>query len=62
MSRIGDYIRDTKAEMHFVSWPTRHQALIYTALVIGIATIVSLFTAGFDYVFTKLLNLFTSNY
>lgn len=60
MSRLGDYIRDTQAEMRFVSWPTRKQALIYTALVIGIAGLVSLFTAGFDLVFTELLNLFIS--
>ncbi len=60
MSRLGEYIRDTQAEMKFVSWPTRRQALIYTSLVIGIAVIVSLFTAGFDWVFSKVLNLFIS--
>ena len=58
MSRPGSYVRDTQAEMKFVSWPTRRQALIYTALVIGIAALVSLFTAGFDWVFSKVLNLF----
>lgn len=62
MSKIGQYVQDTKAEMQHVSWPTRHQALIYTALVIGIAAAVGLFTAGFDFVFGKLLNLFVSNY
>ena len=62
MSRIGNYLRDTKAEMQFVSWPTRKQALIYTALVIAITGIVSLFTSGFDLVFTELLNLFIANY
>ncbi len=62
MSKIGQYVQDTKAEMQHVSWPTRRQALIYTALVIGIAIIVSLFTSAFDFVFSKLLNLFIANY
>ena len=56
MSRIGNYFRDTRAELDHVSWPTRKQALIYTALVIGISVVVALFTAGFDYVFSNVLN------
>lgn len=60
MSRIGNYLRDTQAEMKHVSWPTRHQALVYTGLVVAIAGITSLYTSGFDYLFSKLLNLFIS--
>lgn len=60
MSRLGNYLRDTQAEMQYVSWPTRQQALTYTALVIGVCTIVALFTAGFDFAFGELLNLFIS--
>ena len=60
MSRFTEYLRDTQAEMKFVSWPTRQQALVYTALVIGISVIVALYTAGFDWVFSKVLNLFIS--
>lgn len=56
MSRLGKYLNDTAAEMKHVKWPTVHQTLIYTALVIGISILVSLFIAGFDYVFTNLLN------
>ncbi len=56
MSRIGNYLRDTRAELDHVSWPTRQQALIYTALVIGISVVVALFTSGFDYVFSTILN------
>lgn len=56
MSRIGNYLRDTRAEMDHVSWPTREQALIYTALVIAISAVVALYTAGFDYLFSTLLN------
>lgn len=56
MSRLGNYLRDTAAEMKHVSWPTRTQTLIYTALVIVVSTLVALFLGAFDYVFTQLLN------
>ncbi|MEX0918112.1 MAG: preprotein translocase subunit SecE [Candidatus Paceibacterota bacterium] len=57
MSRLGNYLRDTAAEMKRVSWPTQKQAVIYTSLVIGISVVISLFLSGFDYVFTGLLDL-----
>jgi len=56
MSQLGNYFRDTAAEMKHVSWPTQSQALIYTALVILISGLVALFVGAFDYVFTGLLN------
>ena len=56
MSRLGNYFRDTAAEMKHVSWPTQKQALVYSALVIGVSAIVALFLSGVDYVFTTLLN------
>lgn len=57
MSRLGNYIRDTQAEMKHVSWPTQKQALIYTALVIGVSILVALFTGAMDYIFTGVLNM-----
>ena len=56
MNRLANYFRDTIAEMKHVAWPTTTQALIYTALVIGISIIVALILSGFDYVFNNLLN------
>lgn len=56
MSRLGNYVRDTAAEMKHVSWPTQKQALVYSALVICISAFVALFVGAFDYVFTQLLN------
>lgn len=57
MSRIGNYLRDTAAEMKHVSWPTQTQALIYTVLVVGICTVTAIMLSSFDYVFTSLLNM-----
>lgn len=52
MDALTKYFRDTIGEMKQVRWPTQTQALIYTALVIGISVVVALFLSAFDYVFT----------
>ena len=57
MSRLGNYVRDTAAEMKHVTWPTQKQAFAYTALVIGISGIVAVYLGIFDYLFTKVLNI-----
>jgi preprotein translocase SecE subunit len=36
-----------------VSWPTRQEAITYTALVIVISTIVALYVGAFDYLFSQ---------
>ena len=56
MSRIGNYLNATAAEMKHVKWPTTKQAIVYSALVIAISAVTSLFIAGFDYVFTNFIN------
>ena len=47
-----EYLKDVRAEMRHVTWPTRRQAIVYTAVVL----VVSLLTAGYlgllDYLFT----------
>lgn len=60
MSRIGNYFRDTAAEMKHVSWPTQMQTIIYTVLVIAVSAFVALFLGAFDYLFTQLLDLIIS--
>jgi preprotein translocase SecE subunit len=40
------------AEMKQVAWPTQKQSFLYTALVIVISIIVSLYLGLFDFLFT----------
>ncbi len=60
MSRFGNYLRDTAAEMQHVKWPTRVQTITYTILVVVVSAVVALFLGAFDYAFTQLLNLVIS--
>ncbi len=50
---IGQYLRDTQAELKHVAWPTRLQTIVYTVLVALLSVVVALYLGVFDYVFTS---------
>ena len=52
MSKATEYLKETRAEMKHVNWPTRKQAIAFTAIVIGITLASAIFLGFFDYVFT----------
>ena len=57
MENLTRYFKDTAAELKHVKWPSSSQAIVYTALVIAISAAVALILAGFDYLFTNLLQM-----
>lgn len=58
---ITSYIKDTREEMKHVNWPTRTQAIAFTAAVIIISAGIAYFLGLFDFIFSigiqKLLEL-----
>lgn len=58
MSRIGEYLKDTKGELKHVTWPSRNQAILFTAIVIVFSAVVAAFLGAFDLLFTYILKLF----
>ena len=50
------YLRDTRAELSHVSWPTNVQTFVYTALVASISIFLSAYLGLFDYAFTNSLS------
>lgn len=58
MTKFIHYLKETRGEMKHVSWPTQRQALINTTLVIIISILIALFLGFFDFLFTRLLDLF----
>ncbi len=62
MGNLGQYLRDTMAELKQVSWPSQKQAFLYTVLVIVIAVVVSLFLGLFDFVFTRGIEAIVANF
>lgn len=55
MSKITEYIKETKGELKHVIWPTRNQTLYYTIMVIVLSVVVAYFLGLFDYLFSQVL-------
>lgn len=58
MNRFINYLKDTKAELAHVSWPTRRQAAVFTVVVILISVLTAFFLGFFDYLFSLILQKF----
>ena len=50
-----EYVKETKAEMRHVTWPTRRHAVIFTVLIIGVSVFTAIFLGFFDFVFSDLV-------
>ena len=55
--RLGEYIKETRAELKHVAWPTRRQAIVFTVVVIAISLVTAAYLGAFDYIFTTILKL-----
>jgi len=52
MSKLTNYLKDTKAEMSHVTWPKRRIVIMYTVAVIVISVILAYFLGLFDFIFS----------
>ncbi len=55
MSLIS-YLKETKAELKFVKWPSQKQTAVYTALVVVISIFTAIYLGVFDYLFTLFID------
>jgi preprotein translocase subunit SecE len=58
MNKITQFLKEARAELLKVNWPTRQQTINYTMVVIGISIAVALFLGGLDYFFEQILNTY----
>ncbi|MBP9711229.1 MAG: preprotein translocase subunit SecE [Candidatus Pacebacteria bacterium] len=49
------YLKEVRAEMKHVSWPTRQQTIVYTLVVIGISLATAVYLGLLDYVFSGII-------
>lgn len=49
------YLKDVRAEMRHVSWPTRRMTIVYTAVVVAISLATAVYLGLLDYVFSGLI-------
>jgi preprotein translocase subunit SecE len=52
---ITKYIKETKAEMKHVVWPSRQTTTVYTILIVVISLFIAAYLGLFDWIFTNLL-------
>ena len=52
MSKITEYLKDTKAELKHVIWPSRSQTIYYTLIVVILSTLIAYFLGIFDFIFS----------
>ena len=58
MSKLGEYLKETKAELKHVNWPSKNQSILFTVIVVVFSLVVAFFLGAFDFIFTMGLKLF----
>lgn len=53
--KLTNYIKETRAELKHVNWPTRSQAIGYTVVVIVFSAVIAALLGAFDFIFTSIL-------
>lgn len=52
---IINYLKDVRAELKHVSWPSRAQIIAYTIIVILVSLAVAVYLGLWDYLFSTVL-------
>jgi len=52
------FLKEVRAEMNNVSWPSKKETTRLTGIVVGISLIVAIFIGILDFLFTNLTTLF----
>jgi preprotein translocase subunit SecE len=58
VGKIVTFLKEAKAELLKVNWPSRTQARNYTLIVIGISVAVAIFLGSLDYIFEYIIKTF----
>jgi len=61
MKRLIEFLKEARAELGKVSWPTRKELSESTVLVIVSVIMITLFIGVVDFVFNKLLQWFAQS-
>lgn len=48
-----EYLKDVKAELRHVKWPTQKTALALTAIVVVLSILAALYVGAFDFLFSE---------
>ncbi len=54
---VFKYLKETRAELYKVSWPTRREALNLTLIVVAVTLVMAVLLGALDYTFAQLMGL-----
>ena len=52
MNKTIHYLKEVKAEMKNITWPTRNQTIFYTVTVLAISIIIAYYLGLLDFIFS----------
>ncbi len=55
MQRLINYLKESRAELAKVDWPSRAQAIRLTLVVVVFSVVIAAFIGGVDYFFSNLM-------
>ena len=61
MQRFMEFLKEARAELAKVTWPTRKELYESTILVIVSVILITIFIGAVDFVFNRLLQFFAQN-
>ncbi|MEK7089130.1 MAG: preprotein translocase subunit SecE [Patescibacteria group bacterium] len=53
MSKISEYLKETKVELKHVIWPNRSQTIFYTIIVVVLSVLIAYLLGIFDFIFLQ---------
>jgi preprotein translocase subunit SecE len=53
MSKITEYVKETKVELKHVIWPSKNQTIFYTVIVVVLSILIAYFLGIFDFIFLQ---------
>ena len=59
-NRIVRYLKETRAELRKVTWPTRKEATNLSLIVLAVTVVMALFLGAIDFLFATLMQLIVS--
>ena len=61
MSKFTEYLKETRAELKYVIWPSWMQTVYYTIIVIVLSVLISYYLGIFDFLFARGLEKLLGN-
>ena len=53
------YLKEVRLELNKVAWPSRHEVITFTIIVLAMVVVFGLYTGALDFIFQQLLKLST---